>query len=304
MPYALSQRSPNQNPASASNIPVTPHPTLGPEPATSGPSNLQLRLLTAAVALPILAALTWVGGWPFALVAGVVALLAAAEFTHGWLFPTMPFAHVLPQAPVFGIAGVAVAASHWDERAPVAAAVFAVLLALAGFAPTNALGPRRPYRVQAGALLYLGVLLSSLVLLRDLEDGRDWVFLAILATFAVDTGAYATGKLIGRHKLAPQISPGKTWEGVAGGFIAGAAAVVALAFAFDIDPSLARLLPLAFLLPPLAMGGDLFESWMKRRMGVKDASGLLPGHGGFLDRLDSLLFVAPLVYLFVRAFVL
>ncbi|MEX2080900.1 MAG: CDP-archaeol synthase, partial [Dehalococcoidia bacterium] len=152
--------------------------------------------------------------------------------------------------------------------------------------------------------LYIGVPLSALVLLRDLEDGRAWVFLAILATFAVDTGAYATGKLIGRHKLAPRISPGKTWEGVAGGFIAGSAAVVALAFALDIDPSLARLLPLAFILPPLAMAGDLFESWMKRRMGVKDASGLLPGHGGFLDRLDSLLFVAPLVYVFVRAFVL
>ncbi|HET7738150.1 MAG TPA: phosphatidate cytidylyltransferase, partial [Tepidiformaceae bacterium] len=157
---------------------------------------------------------------------------------------------------------------------------------------------------QAGALFYIGVLLSTLVLLRDGEDGRSWVFLAILATFAVDTGAYAVGRAIGRHKLAPKISPAKTWEGAVGGYIAGAAAVFGLNALLGLDVATAAILPLALLLPPAAMAGDLLESWMKRRMGVKDASGLLPGHGGFLDRLDSILLVTPLVYGFVHLRVL
>jgi phosphatidate cytidylyltransferase len=104
--------------------------------------------------------------------------------------------------------------------------------------------------------------------------------------------------------MAPRISPGKTWEGAAGGFVAGAVAVLALNALFDSGVSTATVIPLALLLPPVAMLGDLFESWMKRRMGVKDASGLLPGHGGFLDRLDSLLAVFPLLYLFLELRVL
>ncbi len=282
---------------------MTPHPTLGEEPGRRGLSNLQLRVLTAAVGLPVLGGLVWVGGWPFAVVAGLVAVLAAAEFTHGWLIPSLPLRNVLPQAPVFATTGVAVAGSHWDERFVAAAALFAVLLAIAGLAPTNFFGPRRPYRVQAGAFLYIGVLLSTIVLLREVDGGRSWVFLALLSTFAADTGAYSVGKAIGRHKMAPRISPGKTWEGAIGGYLTGGVAVLALGALLDVDASSTELLPLALLLAPVSMAGDLVESWMKRRMGVKDASGLLPGHGGFLDRLDSVLFVVPLVYVFVRVVV-
>ncbi len=147
--------------------------------------------------------------------------------------------------------------------------------------------------------MYIGVLLSTIVLLRQLDFGREWVTLALLSTFAVDTGAYGTGKLIGRHRMAPSISPGKTWEGAIGGYLAGAGAVVGLDALFDPEVDLPRILVLAALLPVAAILGDLLESLMKRRMGVKDASGLLPGHGGFLDRLDSILFTVPVVYLFV-----
>jgi phosphatidate cytidylyltransferase len=126
----------------------------------------------------------------------------------------------------------------------------------------------------------------------------------LLSTFAVDTGAYATGKLIGRHKMAPKISPGKTWEGAAGGYFFGALAVVVLNELFETGVPLRTVAHLAVALPPAAMLGDLLESWMKRRMGVKDASGLLPGHGGFLDRLDSLVVVFPVLYLFLELRVL
>ncbi|MGE5596562.1 MAG: phosphatidate cytidylyltransferase [Hyphomicrobiales bacterium] len=267
-------------------------------------SNLQLRLITAAVGIPIVLALTWAGGWPFALAAGLVALLAAAEFTHGWLIPSMPIRDVVPQGPLFAASAVVVAGAYWEPRFVWAGIVLAVLFGAAGYSRTNVFGPRKPFRVQAWCLIYVGVLLSTLVLTRDVEQGRKWVFLGILSTFAVDTGAYAVGRAIGRHKLAPRISPGKTREGAAGGYIAGVAAVFALNALFDTDVPWTTMAHFAFVMPIAAQAGDLFESWMKRRMGVKDSSGLLPGHGGFLDRLDSVVFVFPVLYLFLQVRVL
>jgi len=267
-------------------------------------SNLQVRVLTATVGIPILAGLIYVGGWPFAIAAGVVAFLAVMEFFHGWLLPTMPISAALGQAPAFGAAAVMVAGAHKDGRFVIAGIVLALMLAAAGYSRINAFGPRKPYRVLAWCLLYIGVLLSYIVLLRGVEGGREWVFLGILATFAVDTGAFAVGRTIGRHKLAPQISPGKTWEGAAGGYVAGVTVVLLLNDLFDTGVSGTTMLPFALLMPVAAQAGDLLESWMKRRMGIKDSSGLIPGHGGFLDRLDSVLFVVPLLYLFLQVRVL
>ena len=266
-------------------------------------SNLQLRLATAAVGLPVIAAVSWVGGWPFAVVLGLIGLLAAIEFVHGWLLPTMPILDVLPQLPTFVIAPAVVVGVHVDERFLFAGFTFALVFAALGYAPTNAIGPRKPYRVFSWCVLYLGILLATFVLVRDTDQGREWFFLGLFATFAVDTGAYATGRLIGRHKLAPRISPSKTWEGAIGGIVFGALAVLLLN-RFDTGVSTATIWPLALAIPPAAILGDLFESWIKRRMGVKDASGLLPGHGGFLDRLDSMLFVFPVLYLFLQLRVL
>lgn len=272
--------------------------------AGSSRSNLRLRLTTAAIGLPLVIVLIWIGGWPFAIATAVVALLASAEFVHGWLFPTMPILAVVPQASTFAASGMMVAGTHVDKRFILVGVGLAVILAVFGYSRTNMFGPRKPYRVLAWCLLYIGLLLSTAVLLRDATDGRSWMFLGILAAFAVDTGAYTVGKLIGKHKMAPAISPGKTWEGAIGGFVAGAAAVLVLNAWFDTGVSALTVLPLAIALPIAGQLGDLFESWMKRRMGIKDASGLLPGHGGFLDRLDSLLFVLPVVYLFLRLRVL
>jgi phosphatidate cytidylyltransferase len=267
-------------------------------------SNLQKRLLTAAVGLPIVGTVAWFGGWPFALVLAVIGFLAAMEFVHGWLMPSMAIVEVLPQAPTFVIAPAIVAGAHVDERIIFGGLGFALVFALLGYTKNGLVGPRKPYRVYAWCVIYLGILLSTFVLVRDVEDGREWFFLGLFATFAVDTGAYATGRLIGRHKLAPKISPAKTWEGAVGGTVFGAAAVFALNALFETDVSLVDMIPLALAIPPAAILGDLVESWMKRRMGVKDASGLLPGHGGFLDRLDSLLAVFPVLYLFLQARVL
>jgi phosphatidate cytidylyltransferase len=147
-----------------------------------------------------------------------------------------------------------------------------------------------------GGVLYVGVLGAHLLLLRTLPDGRAWVAVLLGAAFATDTGAYAAGRLFGRHLLAPAISPAKTWEGGIGGIAAGAGATVALVLLLGIAPAGAWVAALALGLPLAAIGGDLLESALKRRMGIKDMSTLLPGHGGLLDRLDSLLAVGPLLY--------
>ena len=138
---------------------------------------------------------------------------------------------------------------------------------------------------------------STFVLTRELTDGKWLVLLIILATFTVDTGAYLAGSRWGKHKLAPKISPNKTWEGVLGGILGGVVAVLVLNVILDLEFKTWQLITLTFLLPITAQLGDLAESWMKRRMKLKDSSGLLPGHGGLLDRLDSIVFVSVLVYL-------
>ncbi len=267
-------------------------------------SNLRLRLLTAAIGIPVIAILAWFGGWPFAIAAGIIAVLAAAEFIHGWLFPSLPIDVVAGQMPVAGVSGLMVAGTYKSPYFVVVGLAFMILMAVMGFTRIVNSGPRRPYRIYTWSFLYTGVLMASVVAVRVADDGRSWFFLGLLSTFAVDTGAYAVGRAFGRHRMAPSISPGKTWEGAAGGFAAGVCAVFALNALFDTGVRAATILPIAVALPVLAMAGDLFESGLKRRMGVKDASGLLPGHGGFLDRLDSILFVFPVLCAYLWLFVL
>ena len=130
-----------------------------------------------------------------------------------------------------------------------------------------------------------------------------WIFMALLPTWAADIGAYAVGSLIGRRKLAPRISPGKTWEGTIAGFAAAALAVWFVGTQV-FSPSLPAeiLVPLALAIGPAGLCGDLLESALKRQAGVKDSGTILPGHGGVLDRIDSLLLVAPVVAMALSAY--
>jgi phosphatidate cytidylyltransferase len=121
-----------------------------------------------------------------------------------------------------------------------------------------------------------------------------------LVIFASDTGAYFTGRALGKHKLAPPISPGKTVEGLIGGLVATSAAAALATWWFFPELPFVWSVPLALILSAVGVLGDLAESAMKRGAGAKDAASILPGHGGFLDRLDSLLFAAPILYYFAR----
>lgn len=147
-----------------------------------------------------------------------------------------------------------------------------------------------------GATAYVTLALFALALLRGEPFGLDWVLIAFLGTFATDTAAYAVGRAIGRSKMAPSVSPGKTWEGAVGGLLAGAGAVLGLIALLEMPFALGPAIGLALALPVLAQAGDLAESKLKRMAGAKDSGALFPGHGGLLDRLDSLLPVFPLVY--------
>ena len=154
-------------------------------------------------------------------------------------------------------------------------------------------------------VLYIAFLGSHLIGLRtgfDQQLSAHLLSFFFLVLMGSDTGAYYVGRLIGKHKLAPTISPGKTWEGVVGGVLAGLLFAALSHFWFFRELPLKLALPLAALMVVLGILGDLTESALKRSAGAKDAAKILPGHGGILDRLDSLLFNAPLIYYFGRIY--
>lgn len=166
----------------------------------------------------------------------------------------------------------------------------------------------RPYKENAFAawawtiagITYLGWLLGYLVALRDLNDGRNWVFFALFVTFASDSTAYFVGRTWGKHHLAPSISPAKTWEGAIGGVFGSI--VLSLFFTLPTPLNLplnyGQAMFLGLLVSILGQLGDLVKSLFKRNMGVKDSGKLLPGHGGVLDRTDSIVFAGVVVYFY------
>jgi len=257
-----------------------------------------MRLISAAVGIPVLALIVWAGGY---LMAAVTALAAAVALNEALrLVAGAGWSPVWRVGMAWGVVTVAAAAfdGGWVLWAFAGGAAVALVAAVAVRRSLAFVGT---FAVTALATAYVALPLASIVLLRDGPGGLQWLVLAFAATFATDTGAYFVGRRFGRHKMAPSISPGKTWEGAAGGFAAAVAATVALAILLP-DVPLAELeaLVLGVGIGVVAQAGDLFESKVKRLAGVKDSGTFMPGHGGILDRLDSLLAVFPLVYLASR----
>jgi phosphatidate cytidylyltransferase len=147
--------------------------------------------------------------------------------------------------------------------------------------------------------LYLGLPIGALVAIREMR-GRDALFLLMLTVIASDTAQYYTGRAFGKRPLAPAISPKKTIEGAIGGFVVGTAFFAAVGAWWLASVPLPLRIALGLMLVALGIAGDLFESMLKRSAGVKDSSALIPGHGGVLDRIDALLFAAPIYYIFLK----
>ncbi len=151
-------------------------------------------------------------------------------------------------------------------------------------------------------ILYVGWLLSYLVALRGLDNGRDWVFLAMFTTFGSDTTAFFVGRALGKHHFAPHISPGKTWEGAVAGVLGSIIVSLVLVNLLSLPLGYGGAIFLGLLVSIFGQLGDLVESLLKRNMGVKDSSRLIPGHGGFLDRMDSIVFAGIVVYYYVVSY--
>jgi len=253
------------------------------------------------VTLPLLVLAILKGGpWLFLLLAAVICVgalwellaLLVPESRPGWRLATC-----VPALWLLG--GFALAPGGLGGAGPLWPLVFltgALFLLMAGHLATyGRAGALAEMGFQALALLYLPFLLGHLVWLRLLSGGEWWVLWLLAVIFAGDTAAYYTGRSFGRHRLSPRVSPGKTWEGTAGGLAASLLAGVAAGVGLLPEAPLRLLAPLALTLGGVGVLGDLFESMLKRLAQVKDAGSLLPGHGGLLDRLDSLLFAGPVV---------
>ena len=256
---------------------------------------LAQRVASAAVGIPLVLLVVWAGGnWLVAVVSGAVLIaLLEIEAARGHLLSPMSLlggalAAALPPAAHLGL--------DWMTWFGTGLVLLPMALLALRQEPKQAV---EDWLWVIGPAFYLGWLASHFVLLRDAPEGRDWLFLVIGAVWVTDTGAYSLGRAIGRRKLAPTISPGKTWEGAVGGQIAGMAAVFAFNALLGLDIEVGHRLALGLLVPFAAQVGDLAESALKRGLGVKDSSWLVPGHGGIADRLDSLLFVAPVVYYYL-----
>jgi phosphatidate cytidylyltransferase len=258
---------------------------------------LRSRLLTAAVALPILIVLVCCAPpWLFAAVLFGLTVLGL----HEYFTMTRP-ASTLPPA-VGTLWGGAVAGTMMTAAPETAVAVLQ-----AGFFLTFALSLRDPHpqrsftglSIMLLGVVYIGFLLPHLVWVRAQPHGTAWVFFILLVVMVGDSAAYGAGRMWGRRKLIPHISPGKTIEGSVGAVAGHALAALGSWLWLLPDRSLAEILGLGLALGTLAQVGDLCESALKRACGVKDSGWVFPGHGGVLDRVDSMLFPSAFLYYYV-----
>jgi phosphatidate cytidylyltransferase len=242
--------------------------------------DLPLRAASAAVLVPVALGCIWVGGVWFSGLVLILSLGLAYEWLSvcGWRLTPLAMA-------AFVTVPMAVLAVSYGSGSA------GGLILLAGSLAAWGVAGRRSWLAPFG-VPYLGLAAVSLVWLRaDPAAGRTDVIVLLLIVWASDIGAYMVGRAVGGPKLAPVISPGKTVSGAVGGLLA--AMLVGLAAGWLDSGPLGRAMLVAGATGCMAQAGDLFESWLKRRFGVKDSGHLIPGHGGVLDRLDALLSAAP-----------
>ena len=263
-------------------------------------TNFLSRLAVTAVGLPLVLGLLWLGGWwLFALVL-VAALVGVHEFVTT-ARPLRPLAPAVYGGVVLALVGARTGGLAWLLGGFLATFVF-------GFVLDVVSRTRAPTTAAVGSTIlgaaWIGLGLGFVILLRQMHtEPRLIAFAVVLTVFASDTAAYLAGRLAGRHKLAPRLSPKKTWEGLIG----GAAVGVFVAFVTLYDTrrhylAIWESIVLGLVIVAVAVIGDLFESALKRDLEVKDTGRLLGGHGGVLDRIDALLFAAPAAYFLVLAF--
>jgi len=258
-------------------------------PMTSSPqakrfdwSNFGLRVASAAVLAPGIVAAAWFGGWPYLVVIAIGVALLAIE----WGGMSAP---VAPTRVAAAVAAAVLIAVFVGYRGDFIWAWGAIALTAAGAAVIARGVAERPADAAYG-VLYIAPAALCLVWLRQTDQGHWWVMMLFAATWAADIGAFAVGSTMKGPKLWPRFSPNKTWSGFVGGLAAATASgsLMASLPAFQLSIWAAAFIGLTVGLATMA--GDLWESALKRRFGVKDSGDLIPGHGGLLDRVDGLMF--------------
>lgn len=254
----------------------------------SGPSDLATRTTVGVGLIAVALVALWLGGIAFWLLAVVASLFMMAEWSdlQGVDPRTKRIAQYALSVPLALTAPASLILEIHD---------FFTLGLLGGAAFFVASTTRRPQL--ALGIVYCGLPVMALMLIRRQEEwGLDWTIWALALVWATDIGAYFAGRSIGGPKLAPAISPNKTWAGLIGGVLTASLLAIVMNRQFGLPWRMTLATP---ALAVLAQAGDLYESHLKRRAGVKDSGNILPGHGGILDRLDGLVPVAPAAALLV-----
>ncbi|MBI4610403.1 MAG: phosphatidate cytidylyltransferase [Candidatus Rokubacteria bacterium] len=258
------------------------------------------RVLSTLILLPAFVGIVMLGPlWLFGATVVVVAAVAQWEFTGMFERAGVRSFRVL------GLVGGSVVTASFalpvSERAAFTVVLLAVLLA-AIRRPRGGRIAWEPTAVTVFGICYVNWLLGYGFWLRDLPAGADWVLLLVCVTWMGETAAYVVGSTLGRTKLAPVISPQKTLEGALAQLLVSVLTAMAVYASFFAELGLGEAVVVGLLLGVVGQCGDLVESVLKRSVGAKDTGGLIPGHGGLLDRLDSLLFNTPALYYYARLF--
>lgn len=266
------------------------------------------RLLTALVAVPVIFACTYFGGlWFFALVA-VIAVISINEFYN--LMKKKGFSPYYTLGNIFSL-GIIVFVHNtinhpnWEPASAAILTAAVICCFLAGIFIKRSAHATANISITLLGVLYIGWLFGYLVLLRALTLHGEFLFLLMFAIWTADTLAYFVGKSFGRRQLSPYISPKKTIEGAVAGLAGAVMAAVIFGAAYEqalYPANLAHYIIIGIFVGIVAQLSDLSESLVKRDAGAKDSSNIVPGHGGVLDRMDSFIFTAPLLYYYVIMF--
>jgi phosphatidate cytidylyltransferase len=263
-------------------------------------TGLLSRVVVALVGLPIVLGAVWAGGWWLFTLLTIAAVVAVHEFVT-MARPLRPLAPAVYVGSVLALLGAEKGGVDWMLGGFLSC--FVVAFALNALSSTRAPATAAIGSSVLGAA-WIGIGLGELFLLRRMhEEPRLVAFTVLLTVFGADTFAYFAGRLFGRHRMAPTLSPGKTWEGFAVGSLVGIfISFVALYQDRGHYLRIWQAIVLGLVVVLAAVAGDLFESMLKRDMQVKDTGHLLGGHGGILDRVDALLFASAAAYFVVRGF--